>query len=249
VWFSTLQRGLTIALAASTVLLLLSGARSGNFPDPDEIRPALRQEPVQAATEREPFSFDYMGESYRVRPVADYEFWGLVVTHNDVDGFGDIYHDETSVDTKDLCVIWGPNLVTADYQQVTFDSVSFVCYWQYGRGVSFQAGAIANNHLITDSPYTRDVIDGVRVGDQIHVTGSLVDYQPASYPNGWRETSTSRIDEGMGACEVVFVDRIEVLQAGTPMWYALNALSWWLVGLLVAAKAALLVWETRRRYV
>ncbi len=50
-----------------------------------------------------------------MRPVADFELWGLVVSHNNPTAFYDIYHDRNSVDTRDLGVIWGENLRSADF--------------------------------------------------------------------------------------------------------------------------------------
>lgn len=195
----------------------------GDLGDASGIVPELLQEPVQARVSRPDFTFDYRGQQCLVRPVATYELWGLVVSHNNIESFADLYHDSTSVDTKDLCVIWGRNLETDDYQQVSFRSGSFTCYYRYPSGVRFSMRAGSNNHLITDSEAIRDTIERVRVGDQVRLAGMLVNYQMNDWRDFWRESSLVRSDNG---CEVVFVEQLDILKRGTPFWYLAFSLGW-----------------------
>jgi hypothetical protein len=182
-----------------------------------EVEEALLREPAQGATARESFEFEYKGQQCRVKPVATYDLWGLVVSHNNIESFADIYHDSTSVDTKDLCVIWGSNLEKDDFRQVEYKSGSWTCYFRYPMGVEFAHHELGNNHLITDDPAIRDQIARVRVGDQIHLHGLLVDYQMDDWETFWRRSSTVRTDT---LCEVIFVEELEVLRKGTPGWYS-----------------------------
>ena len=105
----------TGSLRRPLLVLAVAGWRKGTLVPPPEILPELLQEPAQGATDRAPFSFDYKGKQCRVRPVASYELWGLVVSHNDIKSVADIYHDTSSVDTKDLCVLWGESLRHGDF--------------------------------------------------------------------------------------------------------------------------------------
>jgi hypothetical protein len=155
--------------------------------------------------------------------VATYELWGLVVSHNNIHSVADIYHDSTSVDTKDLCVIWGDNLDSDDYRRVDFKSGPWTCYFRYPQGVVFDHDSLGNNHLITDNPAIRRALDDVRIGDQIHLTGQLVNYQMDDWQGFWRRTSTRRDDND---CEVIFLEELEVLRRGTPGWYLLYRLGW-----------------------
>lgn len=235
----------TLVILASVLLLIVASKSRGELVDVDSVRPELLQEPIQVDTEIEPFSFAYAGKSYTVEPVADYELWGLVVSHNDIESFMDFVHDASSVDTKDLCVIWGPNLETNDFQQIEFTSGDFTCFFQFPSGVDFRFDSISNNHLITDNQSIRDVIANIRVGDQVHILGSLVNYQEAG-TTFWRRSSTKRRDSGNGACEVIFVDEIEIIEQGTPVWYALYPLAWILVIFSVLARVGLFVWKIVR---
>ena len=67
----------------------------------------------------------------------------------------------------------------------------------------------------------------------------LVNYQAASSLDFWRNSSTSRTDTGGTACEVVFVESIEVLKSGTPFWYFMYSLSKWLLLVGVIGKVTL----------
>ncbi len=228
----TLRRFVGRAWLGCLVLLLLATWRKGQLAPPEEMLPALRNEPTQSATARAPFEFDYRGRSCRVRPVAEYEIWGLVVSHNDIHSVADIYHDRSSVDTKDLCVVWGSNLSHGDYREVEFDSGPFTCYFEFSHGVRFDMSEASNNHLITDREEVRERIAGLRVGDQIRLRGLLVDYQMDDWEDFWRQTSTVRQDSG---CEVIFVEAVEVLRRGTPGWYRAASLAW--IGLFAGAAA------------
>ncbi len=203
-------------------MTLVAWFRKGDLPDPPEIVPDLLQEPAQTRLDRPDFDFEYKGRQCLVRPVATYELWGLVVSHNNIESFADLYHDSTS-DTKDLCMIWGRNLETPDFQRVRFSSGSWTCYYRYPAGVRFSMRQGSNNHLITDSQRLRDAIAEVRVGDQIRLSGMLVNYQMDDWRGFWRKSSLVRHDDG---CEVVFVEDLEVLRRGTPLWYALFRAGW-----------------------
>ena len=81
---------------------------------------------------------------------------------------------------------------------------------------SFDMYKLSNNHLISDDDYIRDQVKEINVGDQIRVRGYL-----ASYSNGRggkRGTSTTRLDTGDGACETLFVERFDIVQAAASGW-------------------------------
>lgn len=204
------------------LLLALAWWRKGTLPTPQAIQPELLQNPVQATTDHRPFTFDYRGHRYAVRPVATYDLYGLVVTHNNIHSIGDMYHDKTAVDTRDFCVLWGDNLTRNDYLRASYSSGSFTCHVKWPPGVHLDLNAIGNNHLITDDSSIRRAIGRVHLGDQIHLRGLLVDYQSDDWGSFWRRTSTRRDDRD---CEVVFVQAIDILRGGTPGWYRLYSVT------------------------
>ncbi len=206
---------------ATLAMVALSWYLKGRFLDHSKLEQELLAEPLQDETEREPFSFEYKGQLIHVRPVASYKLWGLVVSHNNIHSMADLVHDSTSVDTKDLCTIWGPNLESNDFQLVDYKSGQFTCYFSYPSGATFHHRALGNNHLITDNQTIRNQLEWVRVGDQVRLNGLLVDYQMEDWQSFWRKSSTTRSDT---QCEVVFLEELEVLRRATPGWYA--AFAW-----------------------
>ena len=69
----------------------------------------------------------------------------------------------------------------------------------------------ANMHMIPADDQIKKTLLGVRTGEIVTLAGFLVQ---VNRPNGWVwRTSLSRTDTGMGACEVVWVERVNV--AGT----------------------------------
>ncbi len=226
------RRALGYIALALVALLLLAWKNKGGFPDASEIDPALFEEPRQEATEREPFEMTHEGHTVRVKPVAEYELWGLVVSHNNIRSVADIYHDSSSLDTKDLCVVWGSNLQSGELGRVSFESGPWTCYYSYPEGVRFAGWEMSNSHLITDQETLRADLDDIRVGDQIRVKGALVNYQLDDWQDFWRRSSTARTDSGNGACEVLFFEEIEVLVPGTPLWYLLFQVTLFLLALV-----------------
>lgn len=238
-----LRRSAARLCLAALALLALGWWRAGKLGGPQTIVTQALAAPRQTPTDRAPFEFPYRGRACRVRPVATYELWGLVVSHNDIESVADIYHDRSSVDTKDLCVVWGDNLRRDDYRRVKFWSGPFTCYFRIPDGARLALDGVGNNHLITDRPRARSAIAAVHVGDQVHLQGLLVDYQMDDWEDFWRQTSTVRNDSG---CEVVFVESLEVVRRGTPGWYLLKRLGVWTAVLSAAAWLALFAHEATR---
>jgi hypothetical protein len=227
------RRRIARAFAGALGLLAVSWWLGRTLPPPARLLPALRREPLQGATQRPPFDFAYKGKRCEVRPVASYELWGLVVSHNDIHSLSDIYHDATSVDTRDLCVLWGANATRDAYRRAKFWSGPFTCYVRTPAGVDVDLRAVGNNHLIADRVEVRRALARVHRVDQVHLRGLLVDYRMEDWGDFWRRTSTVRDDAG---CEVVFLEQLEVLRRHAPVAHALRAVA-------VAALVALpLLW-------
>ncbi|MFC1733204.1 hypothetical protein ACFL6I_23145 [candidate division KSB1 bacterium] len=239
---------LNIIIVLSILAVGMSVFMKKQLPEKDTLLPEVHKMPKQTEQTRSEFTFDYRGTAYKVTPRADYELWGLVVSHNDIGKFGDIYHDETSVDLRDICVVWGENAKSGVYKKGKYKSGSWTCYWQFKSGEAwskFNESQIANNHLITSNPDIQDAIRELRIGDQVHVKGYLVNYE--NVDTEWRrETSLTRKDTGNHACEVVFVENLEILKPGNVEWYLINYLGKRAVLALVLIKIILMFWGAYR---
>lgn len=228
------------------IVLVISYFKLDDLPEREFLVNDLMREPVQAtSTLKSAFRFDYRGSGYHVKPLADYELWGLVVSVNNINAWYNFYHDENSVNLKDVCVIWGDNLKSDAYRNVNYKSGEWTCYysWHGDIGGQFYGNKLSNNHLLSASEEVRETIRTVRVGDQIRVKGALVDY--AEEGNTWyRKTSMSRDDTNNssrsgGACEVFFVDEIDVLERGNVVWNLLNSFSMYSVIVLLFVQLVL----------
>lgn len=220
------------------------------LPAPKTILPALDNEPVQSATEREPLSFEYRGKNYLVKPLAEYELWGLVVSHNDINKWYNFYHDKDSVNIKDLCVIWGENIRSQVYQKMKFDSGEWTCYPKRDSSMDsdtarlYNLWQLSNNHLLSSDEEVRRVINEARVGDQIHFKGALVSYGQAGTPEQYyRASSLTRKDYG---CEVVLVDEMEILKKGLVWQYELKKWSIIIFLFLILFKITLFIIANRK---
>jgi hypothetical protein len=68
----------------------------------------------------------------------------------------------------------------------------------------------ANMHLIPASDSVNKVIDKVREGEIIELSGSLVNV--ISNEDGWRwQSSLTRSDTGTGACELIWVENLRIV--------------------------------------
>jgi len=238
---SLTQRLLNISILLSLLLYFLAIWQKDSLPQHSDILKSSYQDPLQSKTRKRPFSFFYRGETYDIQPVAKYELWGLVVTKNNINSWADIMHTDASVDIKDICVIWGENVANSDYKKVKFSSGDFTCYFQYPHMTVFNHNKISNNHLLSDDAVVRHAIRQVKIGDQVHVKGMLVNYSPRSNPEWRRVSSTVRTDTGNGACEVLFVNQFDILRSKNGGWYTLASISKWLFLILLVVKITLII--------
>ena len=227
------MRVLQVALVIALLVWGWAWQQTRSLPPREAILPELLEEPRQRSTDRAAFGFEYRGLAYEVKPVAGYDLHGLVVSHNDIQGIADIYHDEDSVDTKDLCVVWGANLQGDDYRKARYESTPHFCFVSWGEGVRFDLAAMSNSHLVTDRDDLRAALARVHIGDQVRFSGMLVNYRDMRHPEYWRNTSTSRTDQGNGACEVVFFEELEVLKPHATRAWGVRRVMPWVTGTLV----------------
>ena len=73
----------------------------------------------------------------------------------------------------------------------------------------------ANMHMIPADKHVKKQLKKVREGEVLRLKGYLVE---ANGHDGWRwRSSLSREDAGDGACEIVYVEEVEIVKAGS--WF------------------------------
>ena len=116
----------------------------------------------------------------------------------------------------DLALAWG-HLVRADYKK-------YINYWQFNRwyyyrykggspwGGDYISSHSSNHHLIPANQNIRKAIQSSNVNQIVKLTGYLVNLDMIS-TTGKEEhllSSQSRTDTGGGACEVMYVTKVQI---------------------------------------
>ena len=111
----------------------------------------------------------------------------------------------------DLALGWGPMSDQDVLQHFKFSQSDRFYFWTtetFPVPREIIESHSANMHMIPGSPEIEKELKGLRPGHIVHVRGYLVE---AREPDGGRWTSSlSRTDTGRGACEIIFVESLDV---------------------------------------
>ena len=228
-----LQRYLAVSLLLCVVGAGYLTARDVALPDVSRVDRAIKEaEPRQEASEKDAFTTTIKGYTYTLTPRAAYEIAGLVVSQHRGDALFNLYHQADPGNIRDICVVWGETVTNGSYRKVKFSSGEFTCSYSWSGAVTpvFRPEKVSNNHLIPADRAIARRIGAIRVGDQIRMTGLLVDYTVTKDGQHVfaRRTSLTRSDTGNGACEILYVTGLSVVARGDHrqadaarfLWYA-----------------------------
>ena len=144
--------------------------------------------------------------AYRIVPLEDFSIEARVLSAKRYR-----FDRESDLAPIDLALGWGPMANPAVLQKV---SVSQGDRWYYWRVAEFPIPRrdiethSANMHMIPATSAIEEKLKSAKEGDIVRLTGYLVEVLS---PDGWRwRSSLSREDTGAGACEVVWVERLDV---------------------------------------
>ncbi|NBO19016.1 MAG: hypothetical protein EBV03_07300 [Proteobacteria bacterium] len=221
------------------------------LPDTGSLKNPVYDQPLQQEGVQPEFHFTYKGEDVRVVPLAKYRIAGLVVSHNDPEAWYrfDITHDSKSLNTRDICLVWGENLRSGQYKRVNFHNDDYSCLWSYGKDLGqWNDHEVSNNHLITANDDIRKQINRLSIGDQVVITGRLASYAEAQWGANapLRQTSLRRDDTGNGACEIILVEGLEVIASHNWVWTGLRDLCRWIITLIIAGHVAVFLMPRKR---
>ncbi len=163
------------------------------------------QSPLQSNVDGAP-GFDHHG--YRITPLARFDLHGRVLGRENYR-----FDREADLAPVDLALGWGP---MSDEQVLDHIEISQGGRWYHWRASKLPVARqeiqhnSANMHLIPKDEAVADVLDDVRPGHVVRLRGYLVEVRA---PDGWRwRSSLSRKDSGAHACELVFVDRLSIVE-------------------------------------
>jgi hypothetical protein len=114
----------------------------------------------------------------------------------------------------DLALGWGRMSDSAVLANIDISQSGRFYYWR-AKELPIPRREIetssANMHMIPADPGVKRQLERVRTGQVIHLEGFLVD---ATRPGGWHwNTSMTRNDTGAGACELIYVESVEITSA------------------------------------
>lgn len=141
-----------------------------------------------------------------MHPLAKFSLIARVLSRED-------YHLDAEADLSptDLTLGWGRMSDTAVLHDIDISQSGRFFYWQTQafpiprREIETHS---ANMHMIPASALVAYQLKHVRAGDIVTLEGLLVE---ADKPGGWRwRSSMTRGDTGPGACEVVFVQDLQI---------------------------------------
>lgn len=211
-----------VAFVTLLVVVVISFWRKDTLPPASAVQSELQNEPVQTPTTAPPFEMTSEGVQYTIKPLYDYELWGLVVSYHDPkETWLPSIHKyiwKDFINVKDLCVVWGTNLGD-NLKKLKFSSGTWTCWVKAPDAPTwsrFAMNKLSNNHLLARDKSIQAAIAKAEVGDEIHLKGWLSEYK--SSLGGQRGTSTTREDNGEGACETIFVSEFEILKRHNSFW-------------------------------
>lgn len=144
---------------------------------------------------------------YLVTPVADFALEARVLSkkHYRSDALA-------GVAPYDLALGWGPMSDSAVLDAISISQMQRFYMWRTSNYPIPRNDIIrhsSNMHMIPATPAVESALSGLKAGHVIAVRGRLVDVVT---PEGevWA-TSKSRTDAGMGACEIVLAESVEIL--------------------------------------
>ena len=220
--FKLLRLTLLLIFLWSLALALWSHWKKDQLPPPVFYDAARLGEPLQTPTAAGPFRVEAKGIVYTIEPLYDYQLDGVVVSLHDSDVFWDIYHFKDwkdFINIRDLCVVWGDNVTTGAFRAMSYSNTTWTCWVSTRDGASagaFAMNQLSNNHLLTQDPVIQRVLKSAEIGDQVRFTGKLARY---SHAGGFqRGTSTTRTDQGNGACETVYLEAFEITRKANTGW-------------------------------
>ncbi len=215
-------------------LFLIAAYFANNYKTIDTIIPKALKDPVQTELKNKTtIRFTKNDYKFEITPLYDYEINGLVVSKFNYDSWFSIRKTDRIFMT-DLCIIWGSNLKKKIYKNPfgRFSQDMRFCQYQCNEG-DFNPNEFSNNHLVVKDNIVRNKIKKIRVGDQVLIRGHLIYLAADLIKRGdvfdsqhitW-QSSTTRVDGGHGACEVIYVQDVAILQKGNPAARIIKILS------------------------
>lgn len=162
----------------------------------------------------EPTTWTEDGHVITLSPRARYRVSGYVVEIS-----RQLLDEWDFVVPLDVALVWGPAADPEVLKGVQFHLTSRYLSYRTKRGelIGRLRGHVSNNHLIPKSDEIAEALDELEIGDRVTLEGQLVDLvitSPKGHLRHRNPSSLSRTDDGSGACEQLWVERVSVGAGG-----------------------------------
>jgi hypothetical protein len=120
---------------------------------------------------------------------------------------------ESDLSPLDLALGWGPMSDSEVLDQISISQGHRWYHW-HAKHLPIPANVItansANMHMIPSEESVEETLDSIEKGNIILLSGYLVAVKST---DGWSwRSSLSRTDDGQGACELVWVEKADILE-------------------------------------
>jgi hypothetical protein len=201
------RRPFALALALAALAL---GACSDWRAKVDPAR--AREEPLQEPLEAPPIEYERKGHRIRLATRASYRLTAYAVETS-----RQILDEWDFAVPMDLSVVWGPVADPAVLKHMKFHLSRRYVSWFADRDPGVPRPVIeshvANVHLVPADEEVASALGRIEVGDLVTLAGRLVDIEirdGAGAVKASMRTSLRRDDVGSGACENLWVERVEI---------------------------------------
>jgi hypothetical protein len=199
------MRTLLIVATLAVVAFLVLDSSGPVDPGPGVLAP---EPPLQSDPDRDQ---PFVRGDFSLQPLARFEATARVLGRED-------YRLGTEADLSptDLALGWGRMSDSAVVSALDIDQSGRWYHYSWDGAPPIPLPEIvrssANMHLIPADEAVADSLRRVREGQVVRISGYLVE---ARRPDGWRwRSSLTRNDSGGGACEVVWLERLDVQFGG-----------------------------------
>lgn len=157
----------------------------------------------QTETRRPPFAF----KGHELKPLADFAITARVLSRENYR-----FDRAAELSPVDLALGWGPMTDDETLRRLTLSQGGRWYHYRWSGEPPIPVDEIvrhsANMHMIPANDDVADALSRVRPGHVVELRGQLVEARGAD-GSRWRSSMT-RDDSGNGACEIVFVERVEL---------------------------------------
>jgi hypothetical protein len=232
----------TPLFAMLIAILVITYFTKDNYKSVDVIMADVLKEPAQKElVNKNLIKFTKDSFEYELTPLYDYEISALIVHLMDYRWFSLSKIDNAI--PMDVGLIWGTNVKNKIYQNksVTFTQDCRFLYIRWSGHLNVNMNEISNNHMVVNKSELESKMKTLSVGDQVKIKGKLVNlkarYTGKSSDVGTKDvelqSSISRDDREGGACEIIYLEHMEILKKGNIISFYLFPYSFYGIVIMV----------------